>query len=132
MDKELASAAKSLGIPPGKNVNASMGEIARKMKGVKAGEAGQIGLSAYFLEKGKKQEAGSQKKVAGPKGAATCPVSGWRVYVFPERVDAGCGLSGGVALSAEHSGDAFALGSVVVFAAHEGEDADRGAGVEFV
>jgi hypothetical protein len=53
MTPELASAAKALGIPPGRNVMNSMADIARQMKAVKPGQPGKIGLSAYFLSKGK-------------------------------------------------------------------------------
>jgi hypothetical protein len=81
MAPELATAAKSLGIWPGKNVNASMADVARQMKTVKAGEAGKVGLSAYFLNRSRKPEAGSQKG-KGPKAAASSqyPYSGYTFF----------------------------------------------------
>ncbi|MCL2639816.1 MAG: heparinase II/III family protein [Phycisphaerales bacterium] len=52
MTVEIAGAAKALGIWPGKNVNASMFDIQKQTRKVKPGEAGKVGLSAYFLNKG--------------------------------------------------------------------------------
>jgi hypothetical protein len=54
MSPEIASAAKALGIPPARNVMLSMGEIGVRMKNIKPGKPGFIGLSAYYLDKNKK------------------------------------------------------------------------------
>jgi hypothetical protein len=54
MTAELASAARAMGIPPGKNVMNSMGEVGRQVARVEPGQGAKVGLSAYFLDKDKK------------------------------------------------------------------------------